>query len=577
MPPSSSAALRIKNNAPAPELCERIARETGHPYLFSSLLCQRGITTREEADAFLNPRLADLPSPLLLKDMDKAVRIVVRAMAEGWPICIHGDYDVDGITATALLANFFRKLSIRTTCYQPDRLSEGYGLQPGFIVENAPPEGFRSLLITVDCGISALDEVKLAREKGFTVIVTDHHEAPPVLPEADAVINPKQKGCFFPFKELSGVGVAFFLAVGVRKGLVEEGVLSPDNAPNLKQFTDLVALGTVADVMPVTGINRILIRAGLETMSSMTNPWISALKSIVRMENRQITTDDISYRFAPRLNAAGRLGKPELSFELLTCEDPIRILELASIIDTINTERREIESNAVDSVFQACEKQVQEGAAGLVIMGEYHPGVIGILASRVVERFNKPTIIFTEDGTERAQLKGSGRTVEAVNLFELLQFCKNTIIQFGGHPMAAGLTVSKENLPKFIERFNLAISQQKKPQITLNEVEIDSAVRTADIFDDTFLGLYHQLEPFGSNNPEPVFLLADAEVIKVDCIKNHLTFAIRVNGITYRGIGFRQAHKIDLLRNGQAQLTVKIKKNVFRGVERTEVHAENII
>lgn len=565
--------IRLRNGSPDLALCGKLAKELNVPLMFSVLLWQRGITTSAEAMDFLHPRLADLPSPYLMKDMKKAVSLVVNAIDNNWPICIHGDYDVDGVSATALLALFFRNLHVRPICYQPDRLTEGYGLQSEFIRRHAPPAGENSLLITVDCGVSSVEEVKLARELGFTVIVTDHHEPPDILPEADALLNPKQPGCDFPTRELAGVGVAFYLAVGIRNFLVEEGALSRDQAPNLKSIMDLVALGTVADVMPVTGINRILVSAGIEIMNQQPNCWVSALQTCISYESSRFTAEDISYRFAPRINAPGRLGKPELAFELLTCADPVRALELARDIETINRERRELELQATDSVFLECEKQLNNGASGFVVQGDYHPGVIGIIASRVVDRYNKPVIIFTQDRADVTSLKGSGRSIESVNLFETLQLCKDTIIQFGGHTMAAGLTLLKENLPLFIDRFNFAIGEQSAKGTMDRVFMVDYIPTVEELLDDTFLLYYKQLEPFGNGNPEPVFLLENPSVQQVGTTRNHLKYKLPANGTVYHGIGFGLADKISLIQTESSRMAVKLKHATYRGVQRTEIHA----
>ena len=567
--------LRLRADLPDEELRIRLAGELRIPGLFSMLLCQRGITSAGEASVFLQPRLADLPSPLAMKGMDRAVELVAQAVQEKWPVCIHGDYDVDGVSSSALLFHFFHSLGIRPVCYQPDRLTDGYGVQQDFIRAQAPEPGKQALFITVDCGISAVDEVQLARELGFKVIITDHHEPPEHLPEADAVLNPRQSDCPFPYRELAGVGVAFFLALGIRSHLVEQKVIARDQAPNIKQFMDLVALGTVADVMPVTGVNRILIRAGLEVMNSQPSPWVSALRQVAGPQEGMLTTDDISFRFAPRINAPGRLGKPQTAFSLLTCTDAAHALELAGTVAAMNQERRQVESESLDFVFAECERLVKRGDMGLVVQGSFHPGVIGIIASRVAERYLRPVFILTEDSSEPGRVKGSGRSVDGVNLFTVLQGCADTLIQFGGHRMAAGLTVMKEKAEAFALRFNEVVAEQFSSQPASREVVVDCSPRPEEILDERFLQHYSQLEPFGNGNPEPVFLLERSTVSNPGTVKNHLKYSLEVNGQTFRAIGFGLADKMGMLHE-PVHLAVKIKSSVFRGVKRTELHTVNV-
>lgn len=569
--------LRHRSGPPDEEICARLAEELRIPRLFSVLLWQRGITSSGEASVFLQPRLADLPSPFAMKDMDRAVALVARAVREQWPICIHGDYDVDGVSSSALLALFFRNMGILPICYQPDRLLNGYGVQQEFIRNNAPEKGKQSLLITVDCGISAVEEVRLARQLGFKVIITDHHETPPQLPEADAVLNPKQPDCTFPSQDLAGVGVAFFFALGIRSYLAEQGIIARDQAPNLKQYLDLVALGTVADVMPVTGINRILIRAGLEVMNSKARPWVSALKQMNGSNEGPLSSEDISFRLAPRINAPGRLGKPHVAFNLLTCVDPAQALELAAAVEAMNQERRQVENESLEFVSAECERLATQGDQGFVVYGDFHPGVIGILASRVAERYHRPVFILTDDSSEAGRIKGSGRSVNGVNMYEVLESCADTLIQFGGHRMAAGLTVTREKMPIFAERFNAIISRMMLEDKGDREFLVDSCPRPEEVLDERFLAHYHQLEPFGNGNPEPVFLLEKSRVSNPGTVKNHLKYSLEVNGQTYRAIGFGLADKMEIISGTESvHLAVKIKSSVFRGVKRTELHTVNV-
>ena len=561
------------------EICQQLAMEMKIPYGVAVLLCRRGLTERESVSAFLHPQLADLPSPFLMKDMTKAVDMVIQASMEQWTVLIHGDYDVDGISGTALLSLFLKNLNIKAICYQPNRMTEGYGLQKSFIEKHIPSENDCALLITVDCGISSLDTVELAKKRGYRVIITDHLQPPERLPPADAILNPQQNDCGFPYNELAGVGVAFFLAMGIRNRMVEKGLIVRDNAPKLKELLSLVALGTVADVMPVTGINRILIKAGLEIISKRVTPWVWALCDRAGIKEGQVTAEDISFRLAPRINAPGRLGKPELAFQFLTCSDTVKAMELVDILEQINRERRKLEGESIDKVFAECEHLIEKGYRGLVVYGSYHPGIIGIIASRVVEKFHRPAFILTDDAGNTTLLKGSGRSIEGLNLYETLKKCSGTIDQFGGHAMAAGLTVEKERLSEFIEKFNHAIPVEGTNigLARLKELHIDYNPNGEEIFTNTFIDYYRCLEPFGNGNPEPVFLLTNQKMCKTSVINNHLKYTINVNGKNYRGIGFGMADKLNLVQDSSVQLAFKLKRHVFRGEEYTELHAVDIL
>lgn len=562
---------------PEMEQCLQFAREVQVPYPIAVLLWQRGIRDSRQAREYLNPQLSDLPSPFLMKDMNLAVALVSQALRENWPLYIHGDYDVDGIAGSALLARFFRQLDRDTICYQPDRLTEGYGLQPDFLRANAPASGQTALLITVDCGVSDINEVRLAKDLGFKVIVTDHHLPGDELPPADVLLNPHQKDCRFPYPELAGVGVAFFLACAIRSHLIAEGHMSREKSPNLKKLTDLVAMGTVADIMPLTGINRILVKAGLEIMNHPDCTWAWALN---KQQNSYytglFTSEDISYKFAPRVNAAGRLGKPELSFHLLSIDNPEKCHELAAQIERLNQDRRELEGEALNRVLAECERQERSGASAFVVYGSFHQGIIGIIASRVVDRFNKPAIVFTDDLSCPGTIKGSGRTVPSVNLHHALQACSGLIIQFGGHAMAAGLSIDRANLDAFTGQFEATVADLHVKGENRAAIPIDYCAEQEDVLDKIFIQHYNNMQPFGNGNHEPVFMLSNPEFSKVGTVKNHLTFALRSKGQEYRGIGFGMAEQLKCIQDGPVQIALKLKNTVYRGERVVELHAVDI-
>ncbi|HFQ90797.1 MAG TPA: single-stranded-DNA-specific exonuclease RecJ [Desulfobulbus sp.] len=560
------------------EACARLASELDIPLLVARLLCQRGMTSPREARDFLYPRLGDLPSPLAMKGMAEAVDLVLHHYKRESPVLVHGDYDVDGISATVLLTTFLRRLGLEVSYHLPNRLREGYGINGASLRELAARMGSPALLITVDCGISAVEETVLARELGFDVIITDHHEPPPVLPAAQAILNPKQQDCTFPFAGLSGAGVAFFLVMAIRTRLVAEGVWSRETSPNLKEYLDLVALGTVADVMPLAEVNRILVRAGLEVLTARKRPGIWALCERIGLGSGRITAEDISYRLAPRLNAAGRLGRPEIAASLLLCPEVDQALTLADRLEEANNERRRLEAEVIAEAFADSETLADAGYQSLVIYGkQWHPGVIGIVASRVAARFQRPAIVFTDD-TDPApdRLKGSGRSIEGLNLYEALKQCTDLIEQYGGHAMAVGLTIRRQNLENFRGVLDSAVRANGILERTRRMViDLCLAGDSSEIFSRRFIAAYQNLEPFGEGNPEPVFLAQGQRLDNISLVREHLKFTVRVNQGTIRGIGFGLGGRIDVAA-GPVNLFFKLKNSSYRGREFLEVHAVNI-
>ena len=554
--------------------CRRVADELGISTVLAKLLYLRGVEGADNARAFLDPKLADLPSPFALKGIDTAVELLLEAVASRQQVVIHGDYDVDGITATALLADFIAKLDLEAIYHLPNRMKEGYGVSLSSIDCLAQKVRMPALFITVDCGITASKEVRYARELGFKVIVTDHHEPPQNIPQADAIINPKQKGCDFPFKGLSGVGVVFFLAMAVRRKMVEKGFWDRQNVPNLKKYLDLVALGTVADVMDLVGVNRILVKAGLEVISARKRPGVWALCQQAGItEGTVVTSEDISFRLAPRLNAAGRLGKPEIAARLLACRESSEALELAEALEQANSKRRELEKTAVVDAVQQAEQQIDNDIVGLVLLGrDWHPGVVGIIAARVVDRFGLPVLVFTEDTCgDGTILKGSGRSVPGLNLYEVLADCDASIIQFGGHAMAAGVTVHANDLEQFHKDFNKSVAEKLSTLDQVGAVQVDMILERTDNCQELVQSL-QLMEPFGKGNPEPVFLLQNIRLEKVSRLREHLKFSLNVNGSQIRGIGFFMAER-STFASQPVDLGLKLKLTSYRGRERIEAHA----
>ncbi|RUM40321.1 MAG: single-stranded-DNA-specific exonuclease RecJ [Desulfobulbus sp.] len=551
---------------------KQLAGELSVSVVIAELLMARGIYTQQDADSFLFPKLSNLPPALSMKGMSDAVEIMMNAVVEKTPIAVQGDYDVDGITGTSILVDFLRLLGLEVHFHLPDRMTEGYGLSRDSIerfVKKVPAPG---VLITVDNGISSIEEVQYAVELGLKVIVTDHHQPGAKLPQADALINPVQKGCAFSETNISGAGVAFFFVMAMRRELVSKGIWEKETMPNLKNYLDLVALGTVADVMDLVHVNRILVKAGLEVISTRKRIGVKALCDCSRISDNTLRSEDISFRIAPRINAAGRLGRPEVALKLLLSKSRDKALVYAEKLEKINQKRREIESSALVEAMKQAEKQIKSGIAGIVVHNSHwHPGVIGIIASRIVDKFGLPTFVLTDDKEESSNIyRGSGRSVENFNLFKALTACKKSLLQFGGHAMAAGVTLQHDRLSQFQREFSeyvLSHSSQQESQA----LAVDKRLNEKDNFRHIAQGL-QLMEPFGKGNHEPVFMLKKIQIHNPQVLREHLTFSLRMNNTTFRGIGFYMAHYFAMV-SSPIDLCFKIKQSTFRGTSRVEVHA----
>ncbi len=484
-----------------------------HPTIKEHLRRQ-GFTTDQDIHHFLFPMLADLPSPFLMKDMERAADLVAEAIHEQASIIIWGDYDVDGITATALLLLFFKKLSIAVDYHIPNRLSEGYGLNKEIISEIAERNKGRKLLITVDCGISNQDEIAHAQSLGFTVVVSDHHQPPEKEVKADAVLNPKQRSCDFPYKELSGVGVAFYFASAIRSKLRNiKDVLSKTCEFNMKSFMGLVMLGTIADLVPLTGINRILVRAGMESLVHDPIDGIIALLETLGLSKANLNAETISFQIAPVINAAGRLGDPDIALKTLTGTGS-EAKRFARNLVTLNSRRKKIGTENLETALAICRSMTTEGLKALVIKGVFHEGLLGITASRLVEKYNVPALVCCSD-KKNAYLKGSARAPENFDLYSVLSSCSRFLVKFGGHRAAAGFSMRSEHFAAFAKTFNdlaaLEFFNKQHHNSTLARKFLTLPVSEA--FNPELLENLAQLEPLGEGNPKPIFVDADVRFV----------------------------------------------------------------
>ncbi len=512
-------------------LIEALARELGILPLTARLLINRGLVSADRASVFLRPELSHLHDPFLLKDMDLAVERIVSALGAGEKIAVYGDYDVDGTTASAVLYQFFRELGVTPVCYMPRRLKEGYGLNMEAL-KRLGHEGVK-VVITVDCGITDIEEVRFARSMGMDVIITDHHEVPERLPDASAVINPKQPGCRFPFKGLAGVGVAFNLVVALRARLRKNGWFRGE-VPNLKRYLDLVCIGTVADMVPLVDENRVFVSFGLGELRHTKRVGLRALKDAAGLGSSGLSSESIAYQIAPRINAAGRLGDAKKAFRLLTTEDPAEARALARELDSENSKRQRIEEETLSEALEMLGGEVSE--KGIVLSREgWHPGVIGIVASRLVDRFFRPVVLIAlDDGVGR----GSVRGIEPFDVIEGLRNCSDHLERYGGHKAAAGLTLSEEQMEAFRRSFLDYIDRAVTEEDLVREIKLDAVISLNEL-DLRALDEIQKLSPHGCANREPLLGVTGADILSTEVVgARHLRFRVRHDNSMRSGIGF---------------------------------------
>lgn len=545
-----------------------------HP-IVARVLAHRGLATPEQAKAFLDDRLEALPDPWLLKGLEPAVDRLCKAVLEKHTVALYGDYDVDGVCSTTLITLLLRALGLAPITYIPHRLAEGYGLNPQAI-ERLAARGVQ-LLVTLDCGITSHPEVALAGKLGLDTIVVDHHAVPEVMPPALAVLNPLQPGCQYPTKGLCAAGVAFNLCLGLRKTLRERGFFAGKTEPNLKQLLDLVALATVADVVPLTGANRVLVRHGLEQLTKGHRPGVKALKQVAGLDLETITASHVGFRLGPRINAAGRLADASLGLQLLLSTSLEEALPKAQALDEANAERQNIEKQILAEALEQAAECVARGAKGLVLWSDdWHPGVVGIVASRVVERFHRPTVLVgIHDGVGR----GSARSIEGFHVNEALAGCKAHLVKCGGHRAAAGVTVEPAALPAFRAAFE-AIAAQKLEGVELGpKCRIDAVASPLELEEGAAQAIA-ALAPFGMGNPEPVLMLegqlAQGRILqsKKEGESGHLKLAL--DGAPHVDvIGFRLADRLPQTA-GLCDLAFQLSVDEWRGVRRLQLKLKDV-
>ncbi len=520
-----------------PEQVKELSARHGLPPLVARILLNRGLEGVEDIQAYLDPTLERLYPPFGLADLETAAIRLGRAVRQGEPLAIYGDYDADGITATCLLQQFFTGLGVPCYSYIPDRLREGYGLKVGGMQELLSKS---RLLVTVDCGINDFQEVAWAGSQGLEVIITDHHEVSPELPPALAVVNPKRGGPDYPFRDLAGVGVALLLALGVRAELRAEGWFRGHKEPNLRPSLDLVALGTAADVVPLLGENRILVRQGLKVLEESRRPGLVALKEVLRMAGKPISFRDLVFRLAPRINAAGRLGQARCALELLLCEDLAQARLQANYLHQLNRQRQALEEVVLEEADALVRREKLQQRAVMVLAQEgWHLGVLGIVAARLAEEYHRPVaLVSLKNGSGR----GSARSVEGFHLFQGLQACREVLSRYGGHAAAAGFEVAAENLAPLQEKLEQAFAEQVGADSCLHPtLKVDAQVELAEL-NREFFGHLEQLRPFGPGNPAPVFVCREVECLGSRVVaERHLKVQLHHRNCVMEAIAFGQA------------------------------------
>jgi len=519
-----------------PLRAEPLAKTLNLPPLMAQILINRGLYLADQARDFFSPDLLQLPPPELMKDMDKAVNRLLKAIQHRERIAIFGDYDADGITATALLVHFLKSFFPDILFYIPHRIREGYGLSIPAI--SLLKEQGVSLIITVDCGISNHQELEFAQSLGLEAIVTDHHQiAKKGVPPALAVLNPKQEGCAFPFKDLAGVGVAFYLIIALRQALDLQGFF-PEGKPNLRAYLDLVAIGTVADVVPLLSVNRILVREGLEVMTQSPHLGLAALKEICGIQPEgSVSSVDVAFRLAPRLNALGRMQEARGGVYLLTTDDVQEARDLAKLMNQENSRRQVMEQLMIKEIDELLQSRLDiNQRKSLVLWSEtWHRGILGSVASKLVERLSRPVFLFTVEG-EKAH--GSGRSIEGFHLFNGLEILEEYLLGFGGHAAAAGATLMVKNLPIFEQAIETLVQDSVDEMAFVPSLNIEGEIDFPGLIKEIAPYL-PRMAPFGSKNPEPLLTTRQVRVKSNRQVGNgHLRLKLEQKRILMDGIGF---------------------------------------
>ena len=552
---------------PLPEDVEQLAKALKVDPLIAQLLLQRGITNYNQAKGFFRPKWEDLHDPFLMQDMDKAVSRIQKALEANENILVYGDYDVDGTTSVALLSSYISLSSSQVATYIPDRYKEGYGVSIQGI-DFAADNDF-TLIIALDCGIKALEQVAYAKTKGIDFIICDHHRPGPALPEAIAVLDPKREDCEYPYKELCGCGVGFKLI----QALHQE---SHQDTEELYPFLDLVATAIGADIVPITGENRVLSYLGLQVINAHPRAGFQAI--LENVKKKQFTVTDLVFILAPRINAAGRMKHGQHAVELLLEEDLSKAKETAGQIEQFNSDRRNLDSQITEEALQQIQTNGEEEQRTTVVYDPtWHKGVIGIVASRLTETHYRPTLVFTKSGDK---LAASARSVKGFDVYHALEACAEHIEQFGGHKYAAGLTLEPNNYDAFKQKFENVVSESIDPNLLQREQQIDMEIEFAQIT-PKLLRILKQFAPFGPGNMTPVFMargLQDTGYGK--CVgegDKHLKLSITKNGKVFSAIGFGLGKMLNTVKSGRTfDAVFSLEENEWNGTTSIQLKLRDI-
>ena len=541
---------------PNKEIVNKLSEDLGVDKTIAQLLCQRNIDTFDKAKAFFRPNLKDIHNPFLMKDMDIAVSRIEKAIKNNENILVYGDYDVDGTTAVSLVSSYLKTITSNIATYIPDRYDEGYGVSYTGI-DFAEDNNF-SLIIALDCGIKAIDKVAYASDKDIDFIICDHHKPGDEIPDAVAVLNPKRTDCNYPFDELCGCGVGFKLiqALGTKRNQSIEDFIP---------YLDLVSVAIAADIVPMNGENRILTYYGLQVLNQKPRNGIKAI--IHQAKKKELTITDVVFIIAPRINAAGRMKHGNYAVELLTEMEFDAAVEFAAAIEIFNADRKELDKKITEeALIQIIENNEEEKFTSVVFKEDWHKGVIGIVASRLIETYYRPTLVFTKSGDK---LAASARSVKGFDVYNALLQCEEFIDQFGGHKYAAGLTLSPENYKKFKNKFEEVVAKTIDKQLLTPEISIDAKIELSDIT-PKFFRIIQQMGPFGPNNMKPVF--------KSDCVrdngygktvgadKKHLKLSVfqGENKSTLNTIGFNLGNKLKFVKD-EFDIVYALEENEWNG------------
>ncbi len=567
------------------KLVEELSKRLNINKVLTNILVQRGIDTFDKARQFFRPSLDDLHDPFLMLNMDKAVERIIQAMSNQENILIYGDYDVDGTTSVALVFSFLKQIYAKVDYYIPDRYEEGYGISYKGI-DYAYQSG-ETLVIALDCGIKAVDKIEYANKKNIDFIICDHHLPGETLPEATAILDPKQEGCPYPYKELSGCGVGFKLmqALAIKQGIEMEKLYS---------YLDLVAISIAADIVQITGENRILAHYGLKMINENPRPGIESILQYSNIKrhfdkergrevfDKELSISDLVFTIAPRINAAGRIASGKKSVELLICKKSKGADEIAGGIDQYNKERRQLDKDITDQALSIIEESsfLQKSKSTVVYFDDWHKGVLGIVASRLTEKYYRPTIVLSlvDD-----IYTGSARSVKGFDIYAAIDSCNDLLENFGGHTFAAGLSLKKENIDEFVERFEAYVASHIEKSMLKPEIMIDSELDISQI-SDKFFSVLKQFAPFGPGNMDPVFMSKscwDSGYAKI-VGEHHLKFRVRNvlkkpdSPAGYDAIAFGQSDALDIVKHQAFDICYTLNENIWKGNRSLQLMVKDI-